>query len=210
MIAQIAGVVLAGGRSSRMVGHNKVLAPLNGQPLLQHVIDRVRPQLDELALGVESVSPEFERFDLTQLTDPAPGHQGPLGGLLAALRHFASSHEWVVVVPCDAPFVPLDLAKVLHSRAIEAAASCAVIVYQGEEQPTFSIWRSELLADLEVAFGRDGLSSFKQFMQTLSCTRCHWPVTEPPPFFNINDRAALDQAGKWMRPAGQKAVKCSA
>jgi molybdopterin-guanine dinucleotide biosynthesis protein A len=208
--SHIAGAILAGGQSSRMAGHNKVLVSLSGQPLIQHVIDRVRRQVDELALSVESLSPVFQDFGLTQLPDPTPGHQGPLGGLLAALRHFASSHDWVVVVPCDAPFVPLDLCKVLHSCATEAAAPCAVIVYEGEEQPTFSIWRSELLADLEVVVGRCGLSGFKQFMQTLQFARCHWPVAEPPPFFNINDRAALDQASNWLQAADRTAVKCSA
>jgi molybdopterin-guanine dinucleotide biosynthesis protein A len=210
MFAPIAGAILAGGQSSRMAGHNKAFVSLSGRPLIQHVIDRVRPQVDALAISVESQSPAFEGLGLTQLPDPMPGHHGPLGGLLAALRHFASSHEWVLVVPCDAPFVPLDLAKVLHSRVTDAAASCAVIVYEGEEQPTFSIWRSDLLPDLEVAVGRGGLSGLKQFMQTLRFARCHWQVSEPPPFFNINDRSALDRAGSWLQSADETEFKCLA
>ena len=209
-LAPIAGAVLAGGQSSRMAGRNKAFEPLSGQPLVRHVIDRVRPQVDALALSVEAPSPGFEQFGLVQLPDPTPGHHGPLGGLLAVLRHFASSHEWVVVVPCDAPFVPPDLVKALHSCACEAAVPCAVIVYEGEVQPTFSIWHSSLLSDLEVATGRDGLSGFKQFMQTLRFARCHWPVAEPPPFFNINDPAALDQARSWLQATGEAASTCLA
>ena len=209
-LAPIACIVLAGGRSIRMVDHNKVFAPLAGKPLVQHVIDRIRPQVDALALSVESTSPVFEAFGLAQLPDPTPGFRGPLGGLLAALRHFANSHEWVVVVPCDAPFVPPDFVKALHDRATEAAAHCAVVVYEDETQPTFSIWHRGLLAELEIAVGQDGLSGFKQFMRTIPVARLDWPPAEPPPFFNINDPAALERASSWLQPAGETACKCSA
>jgi molybdopterin-guanine dinucleotide biosynthesis protein A len=205
----IAGTILAGGRSSRMVGRNKVLAPLAGRPLIRHVIDRVAPQVAALALSVETPRPGLETFGLPQLPDPAPGHRGPLGGLLAALRHFSSGFEWVLVAPCDAPFLPPDLAATLQARAVEDAVPCALVVYEGEPQPTFSIWHRSLLTDLEQAVGQGEMGGFKAFIRTIQATECHWPAAHPPPFFNINDAAALDRAGRWIETAGRAAHACS-
>jgi molybdopterin-guanine dinucleotide biosynthesis protein A len=206
----IAGIILAGGRSSRMVGRTKACEPFAGRPLLRHVIDRIRPQVGALALSVETSKAEFNTFGLDQLPDPAPGHNGPLGGLLSAMRCFAGSHAWVLVAPCDAPFLPLSLAVTLQGRAFESGAPCAVAAYAGELQPTFSIWQCSLEASLERAIGQDGLSGFKQFMRTIPVARHDWPPAEPPPFFNINDHAALEQASNWLLPADERALTCSA
>jgi len=209
-LRSVAGVILAGGRSSRMNGRDKVFTTLAGRPLIRHVIDRIGPQVDALVLSVETTSSTFETFDLLQLPDPTPGHHGPLGGLLAALRHYAGSHEWVLVAPCDAPFVPSDLAMKLHQRALEANASCAVVIYDDEQQPTFSIWNQGVLPNLERAVGQQGLSGIKQFMRRSSAVGCPWPVCDPPPFFNVNDAAALDQANRWIRYGERIQQTCSA
>jgi molybdopterin-guanine dinucleotide biosynthesis protein A len=200
--APIAGVILAGGRSTRMDGGDKALAPLAGRPLLQHVIDRLAPQVVTLALSVEHESAALAAFGLPQLPDPAPGHRGPLGGLLSGLRHFARLRYWVLLAPCDAPFLPPDLAARLQACAVRAQSSAAVAVHAGEWQPTFSLWHHGVLPDLERAVGREGQAGFKPFLRAVRAAECVWPEEappgEPPPFFNINDPAALAQAGRWM------------
>jgi len=210
----VAGTILAGGRSSRMAGGDKAWASLAGKPLLQHALDRVGPQVDELALSVEAPSRALEAFGLPQLPDPVPGHQGPLGGLLSALRHFADRYEWLLLVPCDAPFLPLDLALRLHARATETRLPCAVPRYQDELQPTFSLWHNSLLAVLEEAVIEDGLAGFKQFLARVRAARCDWPAVEPgdapPPFFNVNDDQALRQAELWMGHSVPGRRRCSA
>lgn len=198
----VAGVILAGGQSSRMGGGNKALAPLAGRPLLQHVIDRLAPQVVALVLSVEQESAELAVFGLPQLSDPLPGHRGPLGGLLSGLRHFAGQGHWVLLAPCDAPFLPRDLAARLRDCATVADAAAAVAVHAGEWQPTFSLWHQSVLPELERAVSRDGQAGFKPFLRTLRAAQCAWPDDlapgEPPPFFNINDPAALTQAGRWI------------
>jgi molybdopterin-guanine dinucleotide biosynthesis protein A len=62
-------------------------------------------------------------FGLPQLPDPHPGHRGPLGGVLSGLRYFAPRRGWLLVVPCDAPFLPPDLAKRVSTCAQRAAAA---------------------------------------------------------------------------------------
>ena len=214
MMAPCAGVILAGGRARRMGGRDKALAPLGGRPLLQHVIDRIDPQVAELALSVERQTPAYDRFNLPQLTDPAPGHRGPLGGLLAALRYFSPRHEWLLLVPCDAPFLPPDLGAVLHESARAAAVDCAMVRFDGELQPTFSLWHRGLLPEVESAVLGDGRAGFKEFRPAVAAAECDWPPVagrlQPPPFFNINDPAALREAARWIRAAPEECQECSA
>lgn len=210
----LAGVILAGGRARRMAGQDKALLPLGGRPLLQHVIDRMVPQVAELALSVERTMPAYRAFGLPQLPDPVPGHRGPLGGLLAALRHFAPRHEWLLLAPCDAPFLPADLGAVLHEAARSASVRCAMARADGRLQPAFSLWHRGLLADLERAVLRDDQAGFRQFVRDVAVAECDWPdspaVSDPPPFFNVNDPAALREAARWARPVPEEQFECSA
>lgn len=191
-----------------MGGCDKVFAPLAGKSLVAHVIERLQPQVQEVVLSVAAASPELEALGLRQLTDPLPGHQGPLGGLLSALRHFSASHQWLLLVPCDAPFLPGNLAQALHDCAAEAAAPCAAVVYEDELQPTFSIWHSTVLHPLERAVGQGGHAGIKRFMKSIQTAELCVPVAEPPPFFNVNDRAALEQASRWIRHDSRLAQVC--
>lgn len=208
----VAGVILAGGRSSRMGGANKALALLDGRPLLQHVIDRLAPQVAGLALSVEQESAALAGFGLPQLPDPLPGHRGPLGGLLSGLRRFAGLQDWVLLAPCDAPFLPPDLAVRLQACAILAAAPAAVAVHAGEWQPTFSLWHHSVLPELERAVGREGQAGFKPFLRAQRAAECAWPdggsPGEPPPFFNINDPVALTLADRWIKQSIAARQKC--
>jgi len=210
---QIAGCILAGGRSSRMGGRDKAGVLLGGKPLVERVIERVRPQVAELLLSVETPRPSLDCFGLPQVPDPVPGFQGPLGGLLSAIRYCRDGFEWIVLAPCDAPFVPRDLAGRLLAEARAAAAECAAVEYGGELQPTFSIWRRSLLVPLERAVSEDGLRGLKQFMSRLKVALCVWPVSTqssvPPPFFNINDAAALQRAECWLAHDRENDSRCS-
>ena len=214
MTADLAGTILAGGRARRMRGCGKALAQLGGRPLLQHVIDRVAPQVAELALSVERPTAAYDRFGLPQLADPVPGHRGPLGGLLAALKHFAQRHEWLLLAPCDAPFLPPDLGAELYESARAVAADCAMVRFDGEPQPTFSLWHRRLLPRLERAVLSDGYAGFKEFVPAVTAVECDWPAADdclqPPPFFNINDTAALREAARWVSSVPEERQECSA
>lgn len=208
--ARPAGVILAGGQSRRMGGRTKAFLPLAGKPLLQHVIDRMAPQVDGLALGVERVSPRLAAFGLPQLADAQPGHRGPLNGLLAAMRHFAGRSRWLLLAPCDAPFLPGDLADRLLACALASASPAACVSWDGELQPTFSIFHCELLPQLEQAVMVEGQAGFKRFLRAAGAARCEWPASEEagaaPPFFNVNDPAALEQARAWLRECEEPAA----
>lgn len=197
-VEAMAGAVLTGGRSRRMGGARKALLPLAGQPMIQYVIDRLAPQVARLMLSVDEPDPEFEPFGLRQVPDPLPGSRGPLGGLLATLRQAGPAWQWLLLAPCDAPFLPPDLGEKLLAHALASNRDAAVIEINGEVQPTFSIWHQRLLPPLEQGVLEEQLAGFKQFFDRFEPARLVWPATEPNPFFNINDPEALDQAAQMM------------
>ncbi|MEL6999914.1 MAG: NTP transferase domain-containing protein, partial [Pseudomonadota bacterium] len=82
----VAGVILAGGQARRMGGGDKALLQANGTPLLQHVIDRLGPQVTEVAINANGDPGRFSAFGLPVIADTVEGFVGPLGGVLAGMR----------------------------------------------------------------------------------------------------------------------------
>jgi molybdopterin-guanine dinucleotide biosynthesis protein A len=194
----LAGVILAGGRSRRMGGGFKALAPLGGKPLIRHVIDRLLPQVRSLVLSVEKHVPDFEVFGLPQVEDPSPGSRGPLGGLLSALANMEVGCDWMLLVPCDAPFLPFELAQRLLGCALGDEQMGCVVRYDSEIQPTFSLWHRRLLPRLEEAVLEEGMAGFKQFLRDTPVAILEWEPSDPSPFFNINDPDALLEAARLL------------
>jgi molybdopterin-guanine dinucleotide biosynthesis protein A len=188
---ELSGVILAGGRSRRMGGGLKALAPLDGKPLIRHVIDRLLPQVRLLVLSVEKHVPDFEVFGLPQVEDPSEGSRGPLGGLLSALANMEMGCDWMLLAPCDAPFLPLEMAERLLNCALDDGRSGCVVRYDSEIQPTFSLWHRRLLPRLEEAVLEEGMAGFKQFLWDTPVAILDWKSSDPSPFFNINDPGAL-------------------
>lgn len=119
---RISGVILAGGRSTRMGGRDKALIPLRGEPLLHHLLRRLQPQVESLAINSNSKPEDFAAFDLPVLADTLAGFQGPLAGLHAGLKHFPQS--LVLAVSVDSPFIPRDLANRLHAGLNDRLCAC--------------------------------------------------------------------------------------
>ncbi|MDT8321031.1 MAG: molybdenum cofactor guanylyltransferase [Xanthomonadales bacterium] len=196
--ARLVGAVLAGGRSTRMDGQTKALISLGGKPMIRHVIDRLRPQVDELWLSVESESPDLAVFDLPQIADLRPGSQGPLGGLVACLSRLADPDGWLLLAPCDAPFVPRRLASELLACARRKQAPGCLVRYAGEAQPTFSLWHGSLLPRVAEAVEEQGLRGFKAFLRIQPLPALDWPPGRVSPFMNINDRQTLLEAERLL------------
>lgn len=194
------GVILAGGRSRRMGGTNKALQDLSGRPLLGHVISRMLPQCSGLCLSVERVDECWDSFDLPQVADTQPGSNGPLGGLLAALEYTVGRANRLLLVPCDAPFLPLDLAQRLEAAAeTENAARDGIVTlvsYQGQWQPTFSLWHINVLPSLGSAVKEKNMKGLKEFIHSVPHAVVSWEEQEISPFFNINTPADLSAAAE--------------
>jgi len=198
--ARPAGVILAGGRSSRMGVGRKALLELKGRLLLAHVIDRLQPQLDSLLLSCESQTDEFDGFGLTVVPDLLPRYRGPLTGLCSALQYMIEQGQdnKLVLCPCDAPFIPRNLVQTLIDAVQDDSQPVVVISYKGVLQPTFSLWHTHhypVIHDAVIEHGQGGL---KHMLTALPHRIVEWPETDPSPFFNINTPEELESAATWL------------
>lgn len=106
-----------------MGGRDKALIPLRGEPLLRHLLRRLQPQVDGLAINSNSKPEDFAAFGLPVIADRLAGFQGPLAGLHAGLDHFPEGP--VLAVSVDSPFIPRDLASRLHAGLNDRPCACA-------------------------------------------------------------------------------------
>jgi molybdopterin-guanine dinucleotide biosynthesis protein A len=186
----ITGVVLAGGLGRRMSadgqGTDKGLVAFRGRPLVQHAIERLRPQVARLLINANRHAEVYRGFGAEVVGDALPDFAGPLAGLLAGMA--AAGTPWVVTVPCDSPFVPADLVARLATAAAACGAPVAVARSDGREQPVFLLAATHLrggLADY-LAQGRRRIDGW---YQPLSAAVVDFP--DATAFRNINTLAEL-------------------
>ena len=156
-IDQITGLVLAGGRGSRMGGVDKGLQSHHGMPLALYAMLRLQPQVGGVMINANRNLSAYESMGVPVWPDPLPDYAGPLAGLLAGLERCET--PYLVTVPCDTPEFPTDLVERLAAALVEADADIAMaaIVEEGElrTQPVFCLLKSGLSESL-VAFLHSG------------------------------------------------------
>ena len=149
----ITGLILCGGRGTRMGGVDKGLQNHQGLPLALHTLMRLQPQVGAVLINANRNLAAYESFGVPVWPDPVADYPGPLAGWLSGLEHCET--PWMLTVPCDTPHFPLDLAERLAAAAGAEGAdvAMAVTVEQGQRQrqPVFCLLRSTLLEDLEQA-----------------------------------------------------------
>ncbi|MFO6421345.1 molybdenum cofactor guanylyltransferase MobA [Hylemonella sp. W303a] len=148
--ANITGLILAGGRGSRMGGVDKGLQAFEGEPMVAHALRRLRPQVSAVAISANRHLPAYEAYGVPVWPDLLPDYPGPLAGLLSGLTHAAT--PWVLTVPCDAPRFPTDLASRLYRAVRERGADIALPVTDRLE-PAFCLVATSLRDDLAKYLG---------------------------------------------------------
>ena len=189
-MTNIDGVILAAGRSSRMGESNKVQSQLAGRTLLDHVRDRLEPQVDQLIVnGDPAICGE------AAVVDVIDGAKGPLVGLYSALvSEQLSAAEFLMMVPCDGPFIPTNLVAELYRDIQLADADIACVRYGGVAQPTFSLWHKRVTPAVEQALLVKKQGGFKPLLASLNSRYLDWPEQVVNPFFNINTQDDLVEA----------------
>lgn len=189
------GVILAGGLGRRMGGADKALVPLGGRPLIAHVIDRLSPQVAELAINANGPAERFAAFGLPVLPDPLPDHPGPLAGVLAGLDWAAAAGaDWIVTAPADTPFLPGDLVPRLmlaaEGRRMAVAATDRV-------HPVCGLWPVARRAALREAIAA-GTRRLTDWTEAEGAGIAPFPATVPDAFFNVNTAGDMAQAEGWL------------
>lgn len=156
-VAQLTGLILAGGQGSRMGGVEKGLQPFRGTTMIEHVIARLRPQVDALAINANRELDSYRSFGLPLLPDLRSGCPGPMAGLEAGLA--GCETHWLLAVPCDSPFLPMDLVARLRDAMARMDRPLAFAVTEGNEgriaHPVFCMLPRTLLAALQTALQSD-------------------------------------------------------
>lgn len=189
------GLILCGGKSSRMNGQNKALVDFDGQPLLQRIKLRLQPQVRRILLNLAEDSDEYRSFGLDICLDIKPD-SGPLVGLASAFQ-MTNAEQDIFICPCDAPFVPIDLVRCLSAFMAKENADIVCPKYAGEPQPTFALWHRKTAA-IVVESVTKGIGGLKALYPELVVATIDWPESEPNPFFNINTPEELSLALKFV------------
>ncbi len=184
---EITGVVLAGGQGSRMGGVDKGLQVFRGKPMVAHVIERFAPQVDELLINANRNSEAYAGFGHRVIADEIEGFAGPLAGFERGLAH--ASGALVVTVPCDSPFLPLDLVERLHTALDRESAQLAVAKTGDQAHPVFSLMRRDVHASLR-DFLASGQRKIDKWYSALRIVEVPFD-DEADAFVNINTREEL-------------------
>lgn len=193
----IAGIILAGGQARRMGGGDKAMLRAGGKALLTHVIDRLTPQVDEIAINANGDPSRFAEFGLPVFPDTVEGFVGPLGGVLAGMRWAAKrGHSHIVSAAADTPFFPSDLVAKLQAAKGDQPISMAATddPERGlSEHPTFALWPVNLADDLEVALTKGNMRKVIVWTSRHGCARAVFE-SDDMPFFNVNTPEDLAEA----------------
>ncbi|MEJ6023002.1 molybdenum cofactor guanylyltransferase MobA [Ramlibacter sp. PS4R-6] len=198
--SEVTGVILAGGRGSRMGGVDKGLQNFNGMPLALATLMRLQPQVGQVLINANRNLSAYESFGVPVWPDVIPDFAGPLAGFLTALERCESS--WLVTVPCDTPLFPLDLVERLSAAASAQDADIAMAAAREEDgqlrtQPVFSLLRVGLLESLVVFMNEGGrkIDAWTARHKTV-VVPFDRPADPPRAFFNANTLAELHQLEK--------------
>lgn len=192
---RIFGVVLAGGQALRMGGADKAFLSLNGQTLIRHAVDRLSPQVEDLAISANGDPARFAGLGCPVLPDETP--LGPLSGILSALHWAAALGATAVVsAPVDAPFLPGDLVPQL---LLAGDGGLAVASADGRTHPVFGLWPVGLADRLARFLASGEKPKVATFTDRHFAARATFP--DAVAFMNLNTPNDLAQASAMIRGA---------
>lgn len=191
----VTGVVLAGGQGSRMGGVDKGLVAFQGRPLVAHVLERLRPQVDAILVNANRNVEAYAQFGHRVIADAIAGYAGPLAGFERGLAH--ATTELVATVPCDSPFLPADLVSRLRQALEASKADLAYARTGGQPHPVFCLMRRGVHASLR-AFLDAGERKIDRWTARLAMVEVAFD-DQADAFANINtagELAGLERPGR--------------
>ncbi|TCZ65512.1 molybdenum cofactor guanylyltransferase MobA [Roseicella aquatilis] len=197
----VLAVILAGGLARRMGGGDKPLRSLAGQPLLEHVLERLRPQVAGIILNANGDPARFAAHGLPVVPDSLPDFPGPLAGVLAGLDWAAAHRPEVTTllsVPGDTPFLPPDLVARLRAARAAAGTPMACAASGGWPHPPIALWPVALRGALRAAL-LAGERTIMRWTARFGCASAEWSTDPIDPFFNVNAPEDLAAAEALLR-----------
>lgn len=205
MAHKIAGLLLAGGLARRMGGGDKALKTLGGVPILDRIIDLVRPQVGPLALNANGDPARFETYRLPVLPDVIEGFAGPLAGVLTGMEwalEEAPDCDFIATFPTDAPFMPLDLVDRMVQAIERHGADLACASSAGRNHPVVGLWPVSFAADLRKAMVEEDIRKVDRWTARYTLSVVDFPIDPVDPFFNANRLEDLSEAEAMLERLG--------
>ncbi len=197
----VAGVLLAGGLARRMGGGDKGLTLLAGRPLMDRILERIRPQVSQLIINANGDGERFAEYGLAVVPDVIGDFSGPLAGVLTGLEWAAENApatEWVASFAIDAPFVPMDLVERMQGAVETEGADMACASSAGRAHPVFGLWPVAKAADLRRAMIDEDMRKIDRWTARYNIIEVDFPDVPFDPFFNINAPDNLAEAEKLL------------
>ena len=184
-VEQITGLILAGGRGSRMGGVDKGLQNHLGMPLAMQALLRLQPQVGALMINANRNLAAYESMGVPVWPDALADYPGPLAGFLAGLERCET--PYLVTVPCDTPNFPTDLVERLAAALVAEDAEIAMAATredgQLQVQPVFCLMAATLMESL-VAFTQAGQRKIDRWTGQHRCATVVFDDADA--FFNAN------------------------
>ena len=195
-MTEVLGCILAGGLARRMGGGDKGLIRLGGRLVLDHVLDRLKPQVSQVMLNANGDPTRFADYGLPVVPDSVEGFAGPLAGVLAGLEWARDNTqaEWVATAATDTPFFPVDFVTRMLAAIEAAGADMACAASDGRHHPVFGLWPVRLAADLRHALVEEDVRKVDLWTARHKLVAVEFAAEPHDPFFNVNRPEDVEEA----------------
>ena len=196
----ITGAVLAGGRARRMGGEDKGLVQLGGRTMIEYALDALKQQTSEILINANRNLDRYRHYGWPGGEDKVGDFSGPLAGMASVLAH--ATTPYVLMVPCDSPMLPRDLARRLYLALVRTNAQITV-AHDGERmQPVFALLQRKLLSSMEEYLAEGG----RKIDRWYATHRLHSVdfSDKPEAFVNVNTPEEREELGQKLLDADQQ------
>jgi len=146
----ITAVILAGGKGQRLGGQDKGLLHYQGKPLVEHVLERITPQVNHILINANRNQKRYSSYGYTVFSDDLQDYQGPLAGFSAAMK--AATTDYIITLPCDGPLLPVDLVSRMLAQLNNPTLPLAkmAIAHDGKRpQRIYALIATDLMGNLD-------------------------------------------------------------
>jgi len=188
---QITAVILAGGKGSRLGGQDKGLVNYQEKQLIQHVLDKIEPQVGHIIINANRNQDDYAKFNYPVISDELSDFQGPLAGFLTGMK--TCKTDYILTLPCDGPDLPDDLvSRLVKELEDKKADNNIVVAHDGKRlQPVHALIPTSLIESLE-GFLANGDRKIDLWYEKHSMATADFS-DKPDVFFNINTEEQRNQ-----------------
>lgn len=181
---QVSCIILAGGEGKRLGSVDKGLVKYKSTPLIEHVLSSIKPQVDEIIISANRNIDTYEKYGYKVISDNSDDYRGPLAGIVASLPY--CKNEWVLIVPCDMPFLPGNIVEKLSDET----EKCISIAESNKKMQLVFLMHIKLQASIQQSLDNNQLR-LMQWVKSLQPAIISF--TEDDVFKNFNSREDLDE-----------------